>query len=79
MPSGRWTYSDIVVQFNTTRTVELDFSQRLTDDIVGLSLRVLDAANGGCFVEVALVVDVELPEGILQAEDFVLLELREFS
>lgn len=38
-------------------------------------LRLLRGLDDGSLVEVALVVDVELPEGILQAKDLALLEL----
>lgn len=39
---------------------------------------VLGRFDDGRFVEIALVVDVQLAEGVLQAEDFRLLELRIF-
>lgn len=38
-------------------------------------LRLLRALDGCSLVEIALVVDVELAESILQAEDLALLEL----
>jgi hypothetical protein len=41
-------------------------------------LRLLRGLDDGGLVEVALVVDVELAESILQAEDLALLELRVF-
>jgi hypothetical protein len=41
-------------------------------------LRGLDVLDGGVLVEVALVVNVELAEGILQREDVASLELRVF-
>jgi hypothetical protein len=42
-------------------------------------LRLLRGLDDGGLVEVALVVDVELAEGVLQAKDFALLELGVFS
>ena len=41
-------------------------------------LRLLCRLNDGALVDVALVVNVELAEGILQPEDLALLELRVF-
>jgi hypothetical protein len=41
-------------------------------------LRLLRRFDHGCLVEIAFVVDVELAEGILQAKDLALLELRVF-
>lgn len=41
-------------------------------------LRLLRGLDDGSLVEVALVVDVELAEGVLQPEDLTLLELRVF-
>jgi hypothetical protein len=42
-------------------------------------LRLLRGLDDGALVEVALVVDVELAEGVLQAKDLALLELGVFS
>jgi hypothetical protein len=41
-------------------------------------LRLLRRLDDGALVEVALVVDVEPAEGVLQAKDLALLELRVF-
>ena len=38
-------------------------------------LRLLRALDGGSLLEIALVIDIELAERILQAEDLALLEL----
>jgi hypothetical protein len=43
-----------------------------------LALALLDRTDGASFIQVALVVDVQLAEGILQREDIRLLELRVF-
>jgi hypothetical protein len=42
-------------------------------------LRLLRGLDDGALVEVALVVNVELAEGVLQAKDLALLELGVFS
>jgi hypothetical protein len=55
---------DIVIQLDTSRTVQLDLFQGLSDDVVRLSLAVLGSLDRGRFIDVALVVDVELSEGI---------------
>lgn len=74
MHSG--TYLDKVLKFNSPGRVEIHFLQSLSHDIIRLSLALLRALDCSSLVEVALVVDVELAKGILEAEDFVLLELR---
>jgi hypothetical protein len=50
----------------------------LSHNIIGLTLALLGGLDGGSLVDVALVVDVELAEGVSQAEDVALLELRIF-
>jgi hypothetical protein len=72
------TYTNVVVQLNPSRGVQLHFFQSLPDNIVWLSLACLGGLDCSSFVNVSFVVDVELAEGILQAEDLVLLELRVF-
>lgn len=72
-------YIYIVVQFYSPRTVELDLFQGLSDHIVRLVLRLLRRLDHRRLVEVALVVNVELAEGILQAKNLALLELGVFS
>jgi hypothetical protein len=71
-------YIYIVVQLYTPRAVELDFLQGLSHHIVRLVLRLLRRLDHRSFVEIALVVNVELAEGILQPKDLPLLELRVF-
>jgi hypothetical protein len=51
----------------------------LPDDIVWLTLALLRRFDGCGFIYVALVVDVQLAERILQAKDLGLLELRVLS
>jgi hypothetical protein len=71
-------YPDIVFELNASRGIELDFLQGLTDDIVGLALARLGGLDGGSLVNVSLVVDIELAEGVGEGEEIVLLELRKF-
>jgi hypothetical protein len=71
-----YAYIHIVVQLHAPRAVKFHLLQRLADHIVRLVLRLLRRLDHGALVEVALVVDVELAEGILQPEDLALLELR---
>jgi hypothetical protein len=72
------TYPNVIFQFYSSGRVELDLLQCLTDNIVGLALARLGGLDGGCLVNVPLIIDVELAEGIGQGEDVVLLELRKF-
>jgi hypothetical protein len=69
---------DVVVQLDSPRAVELDLLQGLAHDIVRLVLGLLGGLDDGGLVEVALVVNVELAEGVLQAKDLALLELGVF-
>jgi len=70
---------DIVVQLYSPRTVELDLLQGLAHYIVRLVLGLLGRLDDSRLIEVALVVDIELTEGILQAKDLALLELGVLS
>lgn len=72
----RDTYTDIVFKFNSSRRVKFHFLQSLANDIVWLSLRLLRCFDCRRFVDIALVIYVKLTEGIRQAEELVLLELR---
>ena len=65
-------------QLDAPRAIELDLLQGLAHDIVRLVLGLLGGLDDGGLVEVALVVDVELTEGVLQAKDLALLELGVF-
>ena len=58
------TYADIVFELDTSGGIELNLFQRLTDNIVWLALAGLGSLDGGGLVNVALVVDVELAEGV---------------
>lgn len=71
------TYADIVLQLDAPGGVEVDLLECLSHDIVGLSLAGLGRLDGSGLVYVALVVDIELAEGVCQAEYVVLLELGE--
>lgn len=68
-------YIHIVVQFYSPRAVQLHLFQGLAHDIVRLVLRLLGGLDHRGLVEIALVVDIELAKGILQAKDLTLLEL----
>jgi hypothetical protein len=70
-----WPYINIVVQLHPSRTVQLHLLQGLAHDIVRLVLRLLGGLDDRGLLDVALVVLVELAEGILQAKDLALLEL----
>jgi hypothetical protein len=72
------THIHIVVELDAPRAVELDLLQGLAHDIIRLVLRLLRGLDDGALVEVALVVEVELAEGVLQPENLALLELRVF-
>jgi hypothetical protein len=73
-----WTYPNVVFQLDSPGRVELNILQRLADHIVGLALAGLRGLDGGGLVNVPLVVDVELAEGVGEGEDVILLELRKF-
>jgi hypothetical protein len=70
------TYPDVIFQLDSSRGIELNLLQGLADDIVGLALARLRGLDGGSLVNVALVVDIELAEGVGKGEDLILLELR---
>lgn len=71
------TYADIILQLYSPGGVEVDLLECLSHDIVGLSLAGLGCLDGSGLVYVTLVVDIELAEGVCQAEYVVLLELGE--
>lgn len=58
------TYANIVLQLDPPGGVEFDLLECLPHDIVGLSLAGLGCLDGSGLVYVALVVDVELAEGV---------------
>jgi hypothetical protein len=72
------TYPDVIFQLDSSRGIELNLLQGLADDIVGLALARLRGLDGRSLVNVALVVDIELAEGVGEGEDVILLELRKF-
>lgn len=73
--SLKFPYPNIIVQFHPSRAVQLNLSECLTNNIVRLLFGILHGAYGSGFIEVALVVYIQLSEGILKAEDFILLKL----
>jgi hypothetical protein len=66
---------NVILQLHAARTVQLDFLERLTHNIVGLMLGCLGLFDGSTLVNVALVVYIEFTKGILQVEDLALLKL----
>lgn len=68
----------VVLQLNSPRTVQLHLLQCLSDHIVRLSLGVLDGLDRRGLVYIALVVNVELSEGIRETVDLRLRELGIF-
>lgn len=74
----RTTYIDIVIQFYAPRAIELDLFQCLAHNVVRLVFRLLGRLDDRGLVEVTLVVEIKLAEGILQAENLALLELGVF-
>lgn len=75
----RWTpstHSNIIFQLNSSRGVELNLLQSLTDDIVWPVLALLRCLDRGGFIEVSLVVDIKALEGVRERENLVLLKLR---
>jgi len=72
------THADIVFQLDSSRRVELNVLQGLAHHVVGLALACLGGLDGSGLIDVPLVVDIELAEGIGEGEDVVLLELRKF-
>lgn len=72
------TYSNVVFQLDTSRRVKFHLLQGLAHNVVRLTLACLCGLDGGGLVNVALVVDIEVAEGIAQFKDLILLELRKF-
>jgi hypothetical protein len=69
-------YVNIVLQFHPARAVKFDLLQCLARLVVGYTFGVLYSPYCCGLVQVALVVHIELAEGILKTEDITLLELR---
>ena len=73
------THANVIFKLDSSRGVELNLLQRLADDIVWLALALLGGFDRGGLVKVALVVYIELAEGIREGEDLVLREFGELS
>lgn len=71
------TYTDVVIELNPSGGVEIDLLQCLSYNIVGLSFASLGGLDSSSLVYISFVVDIELSEGICQAEYVALLELGE--
>jgi hypothetical protein len=71
-------YTNEIVQFHPPRRVQLNLFQGLSDYVVGLSFTRLCCLDCSSLIYISLVINVKLSKGILEAEDFVLLELRIF-
>lgn len=73
----RFAYANIVLELHSSGGVQVNLLQGLSHNIVGLSLAGLSGLDGRGLVYVTLVVDIELTEGICQAEDIALVKLGE--
>lgn len=73
----RTTNIQIVFELHSSRAVQLNVFQCLADNIVRLFLRLLRGLNHSGLIQIALVIDIQLPESVLQREEVALLELRE--
>lgn len=73
---ARLAHSEIVIQLHSSRGVELNLLQSLSDHIVWLSLAGLCSLDGSRLINISLVIYIKLAERILETEDLILLELR---
>lgn len=62
--AGDQTYSNVVLQLDSPGRIEFDILQCLANDIVRLALACLGSLDGSGLVNVTLVVDIELAEGV---------------
>lgn len=69
---------NVIVQFDPPGAVQIYLFERLSDNIVWLSLRLLSRLDYRSFVNIAIIVNVKFPECVLEAEDVCLLELGIF-
>ena len=67
---------NIVFELHSTRAVEFNFLQRLAYDIIRLTFRLLGGFDHSGFVQVALFINVQFPESILEGEYLPLIKLR---
>jgi hypothetical protein len=72
------TYPDVILELDSARRVQVNLLQCLSDHIVGLALALLGGLDRGGLLNVALVFNIELAEGIGEPKDVALLELRVF-
>lgn len=77
MGDSLFTYANIVLELDPSGGVEVDLLQCLSHNIVGLSFAGLGRLDSSGLVHVSFVVDIELTEGLCQAEYVALLELGE--
>jgi hypothetical protein len=73
-----WTYPDVVFQLDSPGRIKFNILQCLADHIIRLTFACLRGFDGSSLVNVPLVVNIELAEGVGEAKDVVLLELRKF-
>lgn len=70
---------DVVFKLDAPRAIKSHLLQSLTHHIVRLTFRDLYLLNRGVLVDISLILDVQLAESILKAEDLALLELGVFT
>ena len=58
------THTDVIFELNTPGRIQLNLLQGLSHDIVWLALALLGRFDGGCLIDIALIVDVKLAECI---------------
>ena len=73
-----YAHIDIIIQLHPSRAIKLHLFQCLPDHIIGLPFRGLCRLDHCCFINVALVVNIELAKGVLEAENVGFLKLRVF-
>lgn len=77
---SRWeatAYINIILELDAPGAIELDTLQGLANNVIGLSFGLLGGLDHGGFVQVTLIVDVQLMECILERKDLALIQLRE--
>lgn len=79
LKQSKRSYVHVIVQFYPSRTIQIHLFEGLPNDIVWLSLRLLGCFDHRGFIDIALVVNIELSKGILEAKYILLLKLGIFS